>query len=212
MREQMSVKQHSHTMLIKLDALVDLQVGYILWKFDKAIEARGGDPDIERLQAARNRDPDFLTYVDEDDLGYDVYFESFKEDLKENYEGIFKKAPVVHSINKIAEVFSSPKNAEVGSCEILTLNPLETRLVKERFPDFIVSEMPATHKINFARYARIVLSDIDDVFLFPQIRYKHIAILDYPRNFEVIGNEVTFKKAPVLAFRVSNEFEVIRPI
>ena len=208
----MSAKQHSHTMLIKLDALVDLQVGYILWKFADAIEQRMEAPDVERLQRSRSTDPDFLTYIDEDDFDYDTYFQFFKEDLKENYEAIFRASPVVPNINKICEVFGAPGGNEVGSCEILTLNALETHLAQERFPKLSISEMPATHKINFARYARVIVSDIDDVFLFPQIRYKHIAILDYPRNFEVIGNEATFKRAPVLAFRVSNEFEVIRPI
>lgn len=223
MKEQMSAKSHSHTILIDIEAYLDMQVGWALQIRQELIEGKLDCKDFNyeylinkeppEIMQERNTNPDFLNTVL---LGvsHEKAFVMYREMIEdpEDREEIIRLSPVVRSTDKIINIFSSPTGRQMGNAVVLVRNPGDGATLKFAHPKLPIVEEYETEKINFKRYARLIISDIDDVFRFPQIMYTHIAVLDYPRNFEVIDGKKVFKRYPILNFGATNEFEIIKPV
>ena len=205
----------THKMLIEFEAAVDLEIGFVFYcntlEDQSAFNHLFLMHDLNHLRHIRYHDPNFLPCLFRPRLPYDTARGIFKDTLKEHYQEIIELSPEVIVTKRLLNVIKYVEKGSVGECHILVTKPQEIAILKKLYPTATIIDGSGNRKIDFNSYARIIVSDPENCIRYKECRFKHIALIKYPQNFEVINGVTIANKTALALLGSTNQIELISP-
>lgn len=209
----------THKMLIEFDAAIDMEIGFANYAYILTNDPSTGNifnisflrKGLNALRHARYNDPDFLCRIFKDDVSYETARGIYEDTLKTDFEGIAKVAPNVLITERLINIFQHVGTKNIARCDILASKPEEIAVLKKHYPRSTVIDGSGKAKIDFNQYARIIIADGNNAAKYASAQFKHIALLSYPRNFEVINGIKIVNKTALTILGHTNQIELISP-
>ena len=209
----------THKMLIEFDAALEMEIGFANYAYILTNDPSTGNifnisflcKGLNALRHARYNDPDFLCRIFKDDVSYETARGIYEDTLKTDFEGIAKVAPNVLITERLINIFQHVGTKNIARCDLLASKPEEIAVLKKHYPRSTVIDGSGKAKIDFNQYARIIIADGNNAAKYTSAQFKHIALLSYPRNFEVINGIKIVNKTALTILGHTNQIELISP-
>lgn len=209
----------THKMLIEFDAAIDMEIGFANYVYTLTNDPSNGSifnisflrKDLNTLRHERYNDPDFLCKIFRDNISYETARSIYEDTLKTDFEGVAILAPNVLITERLINIFHRVGTKNIARCDLLASKPEEIAVLKKHYPRSTVIDGSGKAKIDFNQYARIIIADGNNAAKYASAQFKHIALLSYPRNFEVINGVKIVNKNALAILGHTNQIELISP-
>jgi hypothetical protein len=204
----------SRRICIEFDAAIDMQIGFIIYlrsQDNPVVDKKFVNLSLNTLRNIRAKDKDFLRMAFYKKFDYKTTYGIYQDMLTSDYDEITKCAPNVVCTERIINIFNAQDNKGIAICELLASNPKEFAILKNHYPNSIIIDRSGKPDLDFERYARIIIGDINNCEKYIGTKFKHITVLSYPQNFELIDGIRMIKKEALVILGQTNQFELIDP-
>lgn len=213
-------RKFSNSILFEFDTLVDLKIGLVK-ALQEDFPPGGPSNQILNFSFLHHNDEDQLkvihTFNTEDILArsfvpkYKEMSESIYLDyLRDQYSRIIDLSPIT---NMVRLINTYNKTGYITS-RIICKRDEEEAFVKKVIREPKIIRTDSEKSIDIKEYARIIISNIDDMKLFNinKMIGMHITVLNYAENFIITEEGVkTIDPRYIIGFSDLNEFEFLDP-